>query len=165
MTECKRISPIHDGQVMAHPAMLCSESAPDIKLGVTTVNIRVGNALPGPGAPVTTQSYDYKSLIGRRAQLLPAGENASFDAQLPRWGNLTRQVALNDWGTDWLVFTCEEPAPFGAYCLLRARWHGHPIGSDFCPVFVLTDESESLSKKVGWLSKDFQFVSWAEVRV
>jgi hypothetical protein len=127
--------------------------------------IRLGHALPGPGMPSDTAMYDYGSIIGRRAQLKPAGENMSFDAELPRWGRLTRQVALSDWGTDWLVLELDQPASFGAYCLIRARWNGHPIGSEFCPVFVLTDPKESLLRNESWSSQDFQFDSWAEVTI
>lgn len=127
--------------------------------------IFVGRALPGPGVPFKTPSYDYTLLIGCRGQLKPVGENTTIDAELPRSGYFTLQIALSDWGTDWLVFTFEQAASFGTYCLIRARWNGCPIGSAHCPVFMLTDLSGALERSPAWTSGDFQFVSWADVEV
>lgn len=131
--------------------------------------IRAGYALPGPGVTSSAPSHDYSALLGQVAILKPCGENMSFDVSLPRSGVLTRQIALDDWGTDWLVMIFHEPLPYdGAhlpYCLVRARWSGCPVGSEFCPVFVLTDTHGAIKQKDHWGSSDFQFVSWAEIEV
>ena len=131
--------------------------------------IRAGYALPGPGASFSAPSYDYATLLGHVAKLKPCGENASLDDSLPRNGVLARQIALGDWGNDWLVFIFQEPLTYqGAqlsYCLIRARWNGCPIGSEFCPVFVLTDVDGALARKDHWTSSDFQFVGWAEIEI
>ena len=129
--------------------------------------IRAGHALPGPGVSSSAPSHDYAALLGQVATLKPCGENISFDACLPRNGVLTRQIALGDWGADWLVMSFQEPLSYeGAhhpYCLIRARWNGCPVGSEFCPVFVLTDANGAISQKHHWVSSDFQFISWAEI--
>lgn len=132
-------------------------------------SIRTGNALPGPGMPFGAPSYNYSTLLGHVATLKPCGENISFDTNLPRSGVLTQQVSLGDWGNDWLVMTFHEPLTYdGAhlpYCLVRARWNGCPVGSEFCPVFVLADIHSALKQKDHWMSSDFQFVSWAEIEI
>lgn len=129
----------------------------------------MGLALPGPGVSFPSPSHSYVEVIGRRAVLKPSGENIELDQHLPRRGSLSRQVALADWGDDWLVMVFDTAFEYGgcsvSYCLIRARWVGCPIGSDFCPVFVLTDNHDSLSSRASWTSKDFQFVSWGEVQV
>ena len=131
--------------------------------------IRVGKALPGPGIPHVEAGYDYSAILGRMADLKPSGENRSFDASLPRRGTLIRQLALTDWGKDWLVMSFLEPFEYDStsvnYCLIRARWIGCPIGSKFCPVFVLTDKERVLATERLWSSQVFQFVSWAEVEL
>ena len=131
--------------------------------------IRAGNALPGPGMSSSAPGYDYAALLGKVATLKPCGENASLDASLPRNGILTRQLALDDWGDDWLVMSFHEPLDYeGArlpYCLIRARWNQCPVGSDFCPVFVLTDTHDAIAAKQHWVSADFQFVSWGEIEL
>ena len=43
MLKCKRNSTNYDGQIMAHPAMLCSKSALDIKFG--DLSRRAGQAM------------------------------------------------------------------------------------------------------------------------
>jgi hypothetical protein len=124
-------------------------------------------AIPGPGVPNSAPSYDYSSLLGQHLTLHPAGENIHLDSFLPRKGKGTRQVALEGWGTDWLVFKFDEPFEYKRdrleYCLIRARWFGCPIGSEFCPVFVLIDPARALSTKSQWSSKDFVFESWGKV--
>ena len=130
-----------------------------------TAPIRSGYALPGPGAPFSGPDHDYTTLLGRQAKLMPAGENIDLDAHLPRDGVFSQQLALSDWGTDWLVLTLNEPCPFGSYFIVRARWLNHPIGSEFCPVFVLTDPQNSLKGKQQWASADFDFTSWATIEV
>jgi hypothetical protein len=131
--------------------------------------IRTGHALPGPGMPFSAPSYDYSTLLGQIAILKPCGENISFDAGLPRSGVLTQQLSLGDWGDDWLLMTFHEPLSYDRahlpYCLVRARWNGCPVGSEFCPVFVLTDDQGAIEQKDHWVSSDFQFVSWAEIEI
>jgi hypothetical protein len=129
----------------------------------------MGFALPGPGMTGPKSGYDYAHVIGRAATVEPCGENISLDPFLPRRGTLVRQLALADWGSDWLVFTLDEPFEYRGSMirtfLIRARWVGHPIGSDFCPVFLLLDRQNSLCAKEQWVSQDFQFESWAKVEV
>ena len=131
--------------------------------------IRVGHALPGPGSASHVAAHDYSSLIGHSASLKSSGENISFDPLLPAHGVLTRQIALSDWGNDWLVLQLDVPIQYCqrtlSYCVIRARWVGHPIGAEFCPVFVLTDAENWLAHKNSWASVDFHFVSWAELDV
>jgi len=126
--------------------------------------IRAGHALTGSGTSSNTLSYDYAALLGKVATLKPCGENVSFDSYLPRIGIFTRQIALGDWGDDWLVMTFEEPFDHKgdrvSYCLIRVRWDGCPVGSEFCPVFVLTHVHGAIAEKRQWISSDFQFVSW-----
>jgi len=125
--------------------------------------------LPGPGAESSAPSYDYSELLGQRAVLDPGGENPVLDELLPQSGVLNRQLALQDWGSDWLVLDFEEPFEYAgvqiAYCLIRARWQGTPIGSGFCSAFVLMDRDGALAAQDQWRSADFQFVSWGFVRL
>jgi len=51
------------------------------------------------------------------------------------------------------------------YTLIRSRWVGTPIGSEFCPVFVLLDPELSLINMADWSSKNFDFASWGQVSV
>jgi hypothetical protein len=131
--------------------------------------IRSGYALPGPQMASDEPTYDYAHLVKGRLVLKGSGENTHFDSHLPREGTVTRQIALKDWGADWLVLKFDEPFPYQfisvAHCLIRARWAGCPIGSDFCPVFVLTDPHNVLRTKRSWTSKDFNFDSWGEAVV
>jgi hypothetical protein len=134
----------------------------------TKNTIRAGYALPGAGVPNSEPIQDYSRLIGKRITLDKSGENESFDRHLPRTGTVVRQIGLEDWGRDWLVLRFDEPFDYDGgsvrECLVRARWSGCPIGSDFSPVFVLTDPRNALGAKQVWASGDFNFVSWGEVR-
>ena len=129
--------------------------------------IRSGMAIPGAGVPSSAPSYNYSHLLGSHLTLHGVGENISLDSFLPRKGKVTRQITLENWGTDWIVFQFDESFEYKGerldYCLLRGRWFDHPIGSEFCPVFVLTDPRKSLGAKSQWSSKDFSFESWGEV--
>jgi hypothetical protein len=131
--------------------------------------IRVGRALPGAGVPSSAPRYDYADLLGKRAVIRGGGENITFDAQLPRAGVLVKQIALDDWGSDWLVLHFDDGFEYDGshvgYCLVRARWLGVPIGSEFCPVFVLTDARRALSAGDHWQSSAFQFINWAFVEL
>lgn len=129
--------------------------------------ILAGRALPGAGVPSDAPSFDYSDLLGQTAELQPARENRVLDALLPRQGTLTRQIALDDWGTDWLVLEINEPILYDnyshEYLIIRARWAGVPIGSDFCPVFVLLDQDKILDQRTSYASSQFQFESWGKV--
>ena len=119
--------------------------------------------------PYVAPNYDYSPLIGRRITLDPSGEDMNLDRCLPRRATITRQIALRDWGPDWLVVEFDEPFDCergrAEYGLIRARWFGHPIGSDFCPVFIMFDHGHALSKQANWSSADFTPFSWAEARL
>lgn len=134
----------------------------------TENTIRAGYALPGAGVTNSEPTYDYSRFIGKCITLDKSGENESFDRNLPRTGTVLRQIGLEDWGRDWLVLRFDEPFDYDGSavheCLVRARWSGCPIGSEFSPVFVLTDPRNSLGTKQVWRSGDFNFVSWGEVR-
>ena len=131
--------------------------------------ICLGYTLPGPGVPIDAPLHDYSKILGASAVLKPAGENRIFDAALPRRGILTRQIALDDWGSDWLVLEFKEPLCYKgrsySCVLIRAKWIGTPIGKEFCPVFVLLDGEAALTKMGSWSSAEFQFESWAEVEL
>lgn len=132
-------------------------------------NIRVGRSIPGPGVPYEGPSFDYSELLGKGAELQPVGEHIRLDPLLPRRGILSRQIALEDWGTDWLVFHFDEPLEYDGtvhpYVLVRSRWVSVPIGSEFCPVFVLFDRGGSLATRDSWSSADFQFESWGKLEL
>ena len=125
--------------------------------------------MPGPGVPDEAAPYDYAPLIGRRIILGPSGEDSSLDSCLPRRATITREVAIRDWGGDWLVVELDEPFDYKRirveYCLIRARWPGHPVGSEFCPVFLVVDPDRALFKQSSWSSADFASFSWAEVQL
>ena len=97
------------------------------------------------------------------------GENMCLDAQLPRKGIFQRQIKLSDWGEDWLVLEFDIPLEYKNktydYSIIRSRWVGTPIGSEFCPVFVLLDPEQSLINMTEWSSKNFDFASWGQVSV
>jgi hypothetical protein len=84
------------------------------------------------------------------------------------WPPVLRQIALEDWGRDWLVVGFNEAGEYKGTsigkCLIRARWSGCPIGSEFATVFVLTDSRNAFGSRRAWRSSDFDFVSWAQVR-
>ena len=119
--------------------------------------------------PPSAFNYDYTSLLGRRVTLLRGGESEGFDRYFPRKARVRRQLALDDWGSDWLVLDLEEPFDFETirveYCLVRARWYGNPIGSEPCAVFVLFDPKGVLDSKSQWSSADFYFVAWGMIQV
>ena len=135
----------------------------------TDNNIRAGNALPGAGMATSAPTYDYHDIIGKRLTLQPMGENVSFDAHLPRRGIAVKQRTLGDWGSDWIVLRFDQPFEYDdsvvRECLIRGKWWGCPIGSEFAPVFVLTDPKNHLDTKQSWTSADFEFVNWARVTV
>jgi hypothetical protein len=49
--------------------------------------------------------------------------------------------------------------------LVRGRWLGCPVGSKYCPVFVLTDPRRNLDAKAAWRADDFDFIGWADVQL
>ena len=131
--------------------------------------IRQGVALPGPGVPSEVPAYDYSALIGNQLTLNGGGENLNFERALPRTAIIVRQLALKDWGTDWLEIKFHESFQYKQTnmeaCLIRARWIGHPIGDELCPVFVLTDDRKILKTKTNFESQDFQFVTWGQAEL
>ena len=117
----------------------------------------------------TFHMHDYAGLLGRMARLTPGGENASFDALLPVRGTLSRQVALEDWGDDWLVLSLSAAMSYGGHehhhVLVRSRWSGVPIGATPCSVFVLLDPRNAALKSALLRSSDFEHASWCQVEV
>jgi hypothetical protein len=132
-------------------------------------NIQVGQSIPGPGISYEGPTFDYSNILGHSAELQPAGEHMRLDPLLPRRGILSSQIALEDWGPDWLVFHFDEPLEYDRavhpYVLVRARWVNVPIGSVFCPVFILFDRGGSLVARDSWSSTDFQFESWGKLEL
>jgi hypothetical protein len=119
--------------------------------------------------PSSAPTYDYSHLIGKRVSLSGVGENEIFEKNLPRTATVVRQIALGDWGPDWLVIRLDESFEYEGIsirdCIVRGRWEGHPIGSEFCPVFVLVDRRDMLSAKHQWSSADFLHVTWGEIEL
>jgi hypothetical protein len=76
-----------------------------------------------------------------------------------------RQIALSDWGAEWLHVKLDEPITYHGSshsdCLIRSRWVGRSIGSEPVSVFLLLDPNGNLSKSSQWSSNDFNFVDWA----
>ncbi|MGA7273689.1 MAG: hypothetical protein WBX14_02490, partial [Candidatus Udaeobacter sp.] len=48
------------------------------------------------------KSHDYADLIGSDF-IVSDPDSSNFAAFLPRTGTALRQIALEDWGSDWLV--------------------------------------------------------------
>ena len=123
----------------------------------------------GLGARNASGTYDYTHVLGRLAKLLPGGESTSFDALLPVHGTLSRQVALEDWGSDWLVLSLEQSLCVGGneyhHVLVRSRWAGVPIGVMPCSVFVLLDPRGAALKGVLLRSSDFEQAPWSQIEV
>jgi hypothetical protein len=105
---------------------------------------------------------------------LPISITASFAAFLPPTGTAVRQIALEDWGSDWLVLRLHNPFEYQLgsletgfravrieHFIVRSRWAGHPIGSHSTSVFVLLDIDQLLDTKELFRSADFLHVTWA----
>src|SRR5437764_4466609 len=50
----------------------------------------------------SVESHDYTNLIGANLTVGYSDQNESFAAYLPCTGTVVRQIALKDWGSDWL---------------------------------------------------------------
>ena len=122
-----------------------------------------------------TKSYDYADLI-RSEFVVSDSDSSSFAAFLPRAGTAVRQIALEDWGDDWLVIQLHEPFEYQLGSLdtgfravqierflVRSRWAGHPIGSQPTSVFLLLDTSQLLDTNKTFRSADFLHVTWASI--
>ena len=131
--------------------------------------IRFGHALPGAGMPGSAPSYDYAHLIGRDVTVSYGDHNIAFERILPRDGKVCRQIALKDWGADWLVVELNEPIEYAGQSLqkilVRARWLGCPIGSEFALVFLLLDSRNAIDTQDEWVAADFDFACWAQVQL
>ena len=101
----------------------------------------------------------------RQRILVEPGDNEEIAKSLPRTGWVLRQIALSDWGSDWLHLELDEPITYqgSSYpeCLIRSRWVGRSIGAEPVSVFLLLDPKRNLSKTSPWSSRDFSFVDWA----
>jgi len=53
------------------------------------------------------ESYDYTQLIGCDFTVTDA-DNSTFAVYLPRTGTAVRQIAVQDWGKDWLVLQLHD---------------------------------------------------------
>jgi hypothetical protein len=126
-------------------------------------------------AAANLESHDYSHLIGSDLVVGDA-DNRSFAAYLPRAGRVVRQIALDDWGTDWLVLQLHEPFEYQlgsldtgfrvsviTHFVVRSRLLGHPIGAQRTSVFLLLDADHVLDTKQQFRSTDFIHISWAMI--
>ena len=126
-------------------------------------------------AAATIESHDYSHLIGSDL-VVGDSDDHSFAAYLPRTGTVVRQIALDDWGTDWLALQLHEPFEYQLGSLdtgfrgvvitdfiVRSRLVGYPIGGDRTSVFVLIDPDHILSKKEQFTSRDFIHICWGMI--
>jgi hypothetical protein len=122
------------------------------------------------------ESHDYAQLIGCDFTVTGA-DNGSFAAYLPRRGTAVAQLALQDWGRDWLVLQLRDPFEYQLgsldtgfravdiiHLIVRSRWLGHPIGLERTSVFVLLDPDHVFSSKQQFRSADFIHVTWAMIQ-
>ena len=125
---------------------------------------------------MSTSQYDYAHLIGSELCVGYSDQNESFAAFMPLCGTVQRQVAIQDWGTDWLVLLLDEPFTYQTFSehegyrghhvshlLVRSRWAGHPIGGDQTSVFVSLDLHHVLDQQRAYLASDFLLVCWGSV--
>ncbi len=124
----------------------------------------------------TIESHDYSHLIGTDLTVGYSDQNESFAPYLPRTGTVVRQIALGDWGSDWLVLQLHEPFDYQLGSLdtgfrgvvvtdfaVRSRLVGYPIGRHRTSVFLLIDSDQMLSKKREFTSKDFIHICWGMI--
>ena len=89
---------------------------------------------------------------------------------------VVRQVALTDWGDDWLALRPTEPFDYQigsldsgfrgvvvAYMLVRSRWLGCPIGEQRTSVFLLLDVDGVVDTKAHFRSSDFISACWGVI--
>jgi len=123
-----------------------------------------------------TESYDYADLIGSDFMVTDS-DSSSFAAFLPRAGTVVRQIALDDWGDDWLVLRLNQPFEYQLGSLdigfravqierfiVRSRWAGHRIAAEATSVFLLLDVNQLLDTQMVFRSADFLHVTWALIR-
>ena len=123
------------------------------------------------------ESHDYSHLIGTDLTVGYSDQNESFAPYLPRTGTVVRQIALEDWGSDWLVLQLHDPLDYQLGSLdtgfrgvritefiVRSRLIGQPIGSPWTSVFVLLDPDHALDTKQQFRSTDFIHITWAMIR-
>ena len=122
------------------------------------------------------ESHDYSHLIGTDLTVGCSDQNESFAPYLPRTGTVVRQIALEDWGNDWLVLQLREPFDYQLGSLdtgfrgivitdfiVRSRLVGYPIGGDRTAVFLLIDPDHVLTKKQEFTSRDFIHICWGMI--
>ena len=127
-----------------------------------------------PAAPI--QSHDYTHLIGTELAVGYADQNDAFAAHLPRTGAVVRQIAIDDWGSDWLLLHLNEPFEYQlgsldtgfralavTHFLVRSRWAGSPIGGQQTSVFLLIDPDRVFETKQHYSSADFIHICWGMI--
>jgi hypothetical protein len=120
--------------------------------------------------------HDYADLIGSRLRVEYADQSESFAAFMPFCGTVRRQVAIHDWGSDWLVLQLDDPfvyqtfsQPQGyrghrvSHILVRSRWAGCPVGGTQTSVFVLLDLHHVLDEHRVYVAADFFLACWGIV--
>jgi hypothetical protein len=123
----------------------------------------------------TVEAHDYGHLIGT-SLTVGSSDNQEFAAYLPRKGTVIRQIALEDWGSDWLVLRLDEPFEYQlgsldtgfrvariTHFVVRSRLLGHPIGAQPTSVFLLLDADHVFDTKEQFCSADFLHVTWAMI--
>src|SRR6185312_6385051 len=94
------------------------------------------------------REFDYSELRGRRVIIGP-GENTDLAARLPTSARVLGQVALVDWGADWLHLRLDDPITYASRshseCLVRSRELNRPIDSAGVSVFLLFEREAKLS--------------------
>ena len=126
-------------------------------------------------AAAALESHNYADLIGCDF-IVADSDNSSFAAFLPRTGTAVRQIALEDWGSDWLVLRLHNPFEYQLGSLdtgfravqieqfiIRSRWVGQPIGPQSTSVFVLLDADQLLNTNEVFRSADFLHITWAMI--
>jgi hypothetical protein len=123
-----------------------------------------------------TQSHDYTHLIGSQLTVGYGDHNDAFAVYLPRTGTVVRQIALEDWGSDWLILQLVDPFDYQlgslhtgfravviTHFLIRSRWDGCPIGARQTSVFLLLDPDRLLETKHTFRSTDFLHICWGTI--
>jgi len=122
------------------------------------------------------ESHDYTQLIGCDFTVTDA-DNSTFAAYLPRTGTAVRQIAVQDWGKDWLVLQLHDAFEYQlgsldtgfravdiTHLIVRSRWIGRPIGPQRTSVFVLLDPDHLLDSNQQFRSADFIHITWAMIQ-
>ena len=122
------------------------------------------------------QFYDYSELIGSQLELGYSDQNEKFAGFFPRRGTVTRQVDLEDWGSDWLILQLDEPFDYQlgsletglrgilvTHLIVRSRLASYPIGEKQTSVFVLLDPDNIVHTKDHFRSTDFVQAFWGVI--